>query len=95
MGEESETDTGTSAIALGSDETPPGAPIVRIADRFTYPIERSEVRDRAGEEVIRTPAGPVPLTDLLERIEGSYFGSRSELVEAVRSILPNRAATED
>ncbi len=87
MSEEADEDE-APAVALGEETSVAGAPLARIAARFTWPIEKSEIRARDGETEIRTADGPTPLGTVLEDIDDSYFATRRHFVTAVRDQLP-------
>lgn len=76
------------AVELGDGEAVAGAPLSRLAARLTWPIEKSEVLERLGEEPVRTADGPVDLATLLEPVEDTYFGSRQHFEDCVREHLP-------
>ncbi|GGN14502.1 DUF5789 family protein [Halarchaeum nitratireducens] len=72
------------AVELGPGAPVEGAPIARVASRFTWGIQRSEIVRRDGETTIRTPTGPRRLADVLAHCDVPYFESRREFVETVR-----------
>ncbi|MFB6127661.1 MAG: DUF5789 family protein [Halolamina sp.] len=75
------------AVELG-DRTPvEGAPVARVASRLTWPADAEEVREKEGDAVIRTPAGPRPLTDVLDDANETYFDRRQSFVDAVQSVV--------
>ena len=80
-----EEETGP-AVELGSGDPVAGAPIARVASRLTWPQEKSEVRRKEGDQVIRTADGPRTLADLLEETDVVYFTRRQEFVGAVRDV---------
>lgn len=71
-------------VELGEGAPVEGAPLARIASRFTWGIQRSEIVRREGETTIRTPKGPRRLADVLAHTDVPYFESRREFVETVR-----------
>ncbi|WP_137283361.1 DUF5789 family protein [Halorussus salinisoli] len=73
------------AVELGEGETVEGAPLVRVASRLHWPVQKSEIL-RKEEATIRTPDGPRELADLLEQVDESYFESRQEFLELVRGV---------
>lgn len=77
------------AVALGEGEPVDGAPLSRLAARLTWPMEKSAVRERLGEETVRSAGGPVELAALLDGVDDTYFGSRQHFVDAVREHLPS------
>ncbi|MFB6353447.1 MAG: DUF5789 family protein [Halobacteriales archaeon] len=86
MAEDDEADEGP-AVELGEGAAVEGAPLARVAARLTWPVERSEVLDKEGETVIRTPDGPRELAHVLEAVETTYFASRQEFVGDVREVV--------
>lgn len=85
---EDEAEEDEPAVELGDGPNVEGAPLSRLAARLTWPIERSEVLERLGDEPVRTADGPIALGDALEDVEDTYFGSRQHFEEAVREALP-------
>ncbi|GAA0292448.1 DUF5789 family protein [Halarchaeum salinum] len=79
-----EEETAEPAVELGAGAPVEGVPIARVASRFTWGIQRSEIVRRDGETAIRTPAGPRRLADVLAHCDVPYFESRREFVETVR-----------
>lgn len=75
------------AVELGEQTPVEGAPLARVASRLTWPLQQSEVIRREGESVIRTPDGPQELAAVLEDVDITYFESRHEFEEAVRSVI--------
>jgi len=71
-------------VELGPGAPVEGAPLARVASRFTWGIQRSEIVRRDGETTIRTPKGPRRLADVLAHCDVPYFESRREFVETVR-----------
>lgn len=75
------------AVELGDGPDVEGAPLARVASRLTWGIERSTVREREGDAVIRTPDGPEELGDVLDDVDVPYFAHRREFESAVREVL--------
>jgi len=75
------------AVELGDGKSVEGAPLARVASRLTWGMPTSELREREGETVIRTPDGPQTLGDVLEAIDVPYFESRREFVGAVEDAV--------
>lgn len=75
------------AVELGEGADVEGAPLARVTSRLHWPQQMSEVVRKEGETVIRTPAGPQPLADVLEDVEESYFGTRQDFAAAVREVI--------
>lgn len=74
-------------IELGPETPVEGAPIARIASRFHYAIEKSEIIRREGDTTIRTPDGPRTLEDILAESEDVYFGTRQAFINAVEDVI--------
>ncbi|MFC4449294.1 DUF5789 family protein [Halorussus aquaticus] len=75
------------AVELGDGEPVEGAPLVRIASRLHWPVQKSEILRKESEETtVRTPDGPQELGDLLEQVDETYFQSRQEFLELVRDV---------
>jgi len=72
------------AVELGEATPVEGAPLARVAARFTWGIQRSEIARREGDTEIRTPDGPRALGDVLAETDVPYFASRREFVDAIR-----------
>ncbi len=75
------------AVELGAQASVDGAPIARIAARFVWGVERSEVVEREGQTQIRTPDGPRALADILEDVDETYFSTRQDFVTAVETAV--------
>jgi hypothetical protein len=75
------------AVELGDGAPIEGAPVARVASRLTWGIERSEVRRKEGDTVIRTPDGPQTLADVLAEVDASYFESRQAFREAIAAAV--------
>lgn len=75
------------AVELGDGPEVAGAPIARVTSRLHYGIEKSEVLRRAGDVEVRTPDGPVALSEILDPVEATYFGRRQDLEAAVRETI--------
>lgn len=71
-------------VELGDKKAVEGAPLARIADRIHWPLQKSEIVRRYGEETIRTSSGPQSLEAILEDIDISYFEHKDEFVTACR-----------
>lgn len=74
-------------VELGEETPVEGQPLARVASRLTWPHEKSRILDREGDVEIRTPSGPQALSDVLERVDESYFDTRKSFVEAVESVV--------
>ncbi|MFB6110967.1 MAG: DUF5789 family protein [Halobacteriaceae archaeon] len=86
MSEDESEDT-EPAVALGEPTPVEGVPLARIAARLHWGMAKSEIVDREGETVIRTPDGPQALESILSRVDVPYFESRREFVDAVRDTI--------
>lgn len=75
------------AVELGEGETVEGAPLARVASRLTWPQEKSLIERKEGDAVIRTPDGPQTLSDVLTKVDVSYFDTRQSFVDAVRGVV--------
>ncbi|MFB6078568.1 MAG: DUF5789 family protein [Halarchaeum sp.] len=80
-----EAEEDAPAVELGSGPAVEGAPLARVAARFTWGIQRSEIVRREGDTEIRTPDGPRPLAHVLDAVDVPYFESRREFEDAVRA----------
>lgn len=87
MAEDNGEEDAEPAVALGDAEPVAGAPLARVSSRLTWGIERSEVRRREGDTVVRTGDGPRELGDVLDEVEETYFDSRQSFEGAVREII--------
>ena len=85
MADDNEEDEGP-AVELGEGEPVDGAPLARVASRLHWPIQKSEIVRKTGEETIRTPDGPRPLSDLLAEVDETYFERRQDFVNEIRSV---------
>jgi len=74
-------------IQLGTGEDVEGVPLAQVSARLMWGIERSQIRRREGDTVIRTPDGPRELGDILDEIDLTYFEKRQEFEEAVRDVI--------
>lgn len=81
---EGEDEGAEPVVELGDGADVEGAPVTRVAHRLNWGMERSEVREREGDTVIRTPDGPRELGDVLDAVDVPYFQSRQEFLAAVR-----------
>lgn len=74
-------------VELGEETPVEGQPIARVASRLTWPKQASWVERQEGDAVIRTPSGPQTLSDVLDRVDETYFDRRQTFVERVRSAV--------
>jgi len=75
------------AVELGDGQDVEGVPIAQVSARLMWGIERSDVRRREGDTVIRTPDGPRELGEVLEEIDRTYFDQRQTFESAVRDVI--------
>lgn len=75
------------AVPLGEGDPVEGAPLARVASRLHYAIEKSEVRRREGDTVIRTPDGPREVAEVLDETDEVYFDTRQSFEEALREVI--------
>jgi len=75
------------AIELGEGDPVEGAPLARVAARLHYAIGKSDVVEREGETVIRTPEGPRELAEVLGETDEVYFDTRQSFESAVREVI--------
>ena len=74
-------------VKLGDGESVKGAPLARVSARLMWGIERSDVRRREGDTIIRTPDGPRELGDVLDEVDLTYFEKRQEFENAVEDVI--------
>ncbi|WP_134670861.1 DUF5789 family protein [Halorussus marinus] len=89
MADENEDDE--PAVELGEGEPVDGAPVARLASRLHWPIQKSEVARRVGDETVRTPEGPRELGDLLTDVEETYFESQRDFLGEIRAVTATGA----
>lgn len=82
--DESEDD---AAVTLGDGPDVEGAPVARVAERLMWGMEKSEVKAREGDTVVRTPDGPRELTAVLNDVDHPYFATRQEFLDAVEDAI--------
>ncbi|QSG08184.1 DUF5789 family protein [Halapricum desulfuricans] len=75
------------AIELGDGADVEGVPIAQVSARLMWGIEKSDVRRREGDTVIRTPDGPRELGEILDEIDAVYFDRRQAFESAVRNVI--------
>ena len=86
MADDNEEDS-EPAVELGEGEPVEGAPLVRVASRLHWPVQKSEIRRKEGETTVRTPDGPREVASLLDEVDETYFQSRQEFLETVRGVV--------
>ncbi|WP_458206452.1 DUF5789 family protein [Haladaptatus sp. NG-SE-30] len=75
------------AVELGERDPVEGAPVARFSSRIHWPIQKSELARKAGDETIRTPDGPQKLADVLESVDETYFQSEHEFTQNIRDAI--------
>jgi hypothetical protein len=75
------------AVELGEGAEVEGVPIVQVSARLMWGIEKSDVRRREGDTVVRTPEGPQELGEILDEIDETYFDRRQSFESAVRDVI--------
>ena len=84
MSDDEESDE--PAVELGEGADVEGAPVARVASRLTWPVTRSDLLEREGDTVVRTPDGPREVAELLEDVETTYFDRRQTFLDDVASV---------
>ncbi len=84
MADDNEEDS-EPAVELGEGEPVEGAPLVRVASRLHWPVQKSEILRKEEGATVRTPDGPRELSELLDAVDETYFQSRQEFLELVRA----------
>ncbi|KTG09724.1 hypothetical protein AUR64_08780 [Haloprofundus marisrubri] len=74
-------------VELGDGEPVDGAPLAQVASRLTWPQQASSIRQKEGDAVIRTPSGAQTLSDVLDRIDDTYFDTRQTFVSKVHAVV--------
>ncbi|WP_435182931.1 DUF5789 family protein [Halobellus sp. EA9] len=74
-------------VELGEETPVEGQPLARVAARLTWPHEKSRIEDQEGDSVIRTPSGPLQLSDVLAEVDETYFDSRQSFVNHVKDAV--------
>lgn len=74
------------AVELGEGDPVEGAPPARVASRLTWPITKSDLLEKEGDAVVRTPEGPREVADLLEDVDTTYFDRRQTFLDDVGSV---------
>lgn len=87
MAEDNDEEDVEPAVTLGDGAAVEGVPLARVSSRLTWALERSEVRRREGDTVVRTGDGPRELGDVLDEVEETYFDSRQSFEGAVREVI--------
>ena len=74
-------------VELGEGANVEGAPLARVASRFQWPQQKSEMRRREGETLVRTPDGPRSFGELLDEVEPTYFSKQYEFLQEMESVV--------
>jgi hypothetical protein len=75
------------AVTLGDGAPVDGAPLERVSARLMWGLERSEIDDREGDTLVRTPDGPRELGALLGDVDKTYFATRQEFEQSLREVI--------
>jgi len=75
------------AVELGEGEPVEGVPLAQVSARLMWGLQKSDLRRREGDTVIRTPDGPRELGDVLDEMEETYFDRRQSFEDAVREVI--------
>ena len=75
------------AVELGEGEPVEGVPLAQVSARLMWGLQKSDLRRREGDTVIRTPDGPRELGDVLDEVEETYFDRRQSFEDAVREVV--------
>lgn len=75
------------AVELGESEPVEGVPLAQVSARLLWGIEKSDVRRREGDTVVRTPDGPRELSEILDEIDATYFDRRQAFEDAVEDVV--------
>ncbi|MUV90648.1 hypothetical protein GJ629_12695 [Halapricum sp. CBA1109] len=75
------------AVELGEGASVEGVPIAQVSARLMWGIEKSDIRRREGDTVVRTPDGGTQLAEILDDIDRTYFDRRQSFESAVRDVV--------
>lgn len=75
------------AVELGEGQPVEGVPLAQVSARLMWGIEKSDLRRREGDTVVRTPDGPQELGAILDEIDATYFERRQAFEAAVRDVI--------
>lgn len=75
------------AVTLGEGREVEGVPLAQVSAKFMWGLERSTIEAREGETTIRTPDGPRELGDVLSETDRTYFATKQEFENTVRSVI--------
>lgn len=87
MADDTDEEEAGPVVELGEGESVTGAPLARVAERFEWAQQKSEVERREGDTVIRTPDGPRDLSSILDEVDESYFSTQNEFIDAVQAVI--------
>ncbi|MFB6165082.1 MAG: DUF5789 family protein [Haloarculaceae archaeon] len=87
MADDEESEEEEPTVELGEGEPVEGVPLAQVSARLMWGIEKSEIRRREGETVVRTPDGGEKLRDVLDDVDVPYFERRQEFETAVRDVI--------
>ncbi len=87
MADDEDEEPEEPAVELGEGPAVEGAPLARVAARLTWPQEKSRIRQKEGDAVIRTPGGARNLDAVLDEVETTYFDRRQTFIEAVEDVV--------
>lgn len=74
-------------VELGDGEAVEGAPLARIAERFEWAQQKSEIDRREGDTLIRTPDGARSLGELLDEVDETYFSTQQEFLNTLQPVV--------
>ncbi len=86
MSDEEADEEEAPLVELGEDVPVEGVPLAQVASRLYWPVQRSEIRRKEGDAVVRTPDGPKRVGELLDGIDVTYFERRQEFLDACREV---------
>lgn len=86
MSDEEDEKEEAPLVELGEATPVEGVPLAQVASRLHWPVQKSEIRRREGDTVVRTPRGPKRVGELLDEVEGTYFERRQEFTAACREV---------
>ena len=87
MSDDDSEEEAEPAVELGEGEPVEGVPLAQVSARLMWGLQKSDLRRREGDTVIRTPDGPRELGDVLDEVEETYFDRRQSFEDAVREVV--------
>lgn len=87
MADDTGEDEEGPVVELGEGEPIEGVPLARVAERFEWAQQKSEIERREGDTTIRTPDGPRDLSRVLDEVDEDYFATQQEFLNAVRAVV--------